>query len=206
LKDVLDNEVRAKVQETFSEFSAKNKMELLRAMKDEIAEAVRQDISPFFKTRGISITTAGQFGGFSYENKAIQEAIDGTYIAQQEKVVNKAKLDAENDKNVRELQAAKNEAEMAKATAMGEAEAERTKILAKYEAEAEGIRKLNEALAGANPMVVQLKLLENEATRIGKWDGKFPVTYFGSGDGILQNTSMLLNLMPPAPEPQAVAK
>ena len=43
------------------------------------------DNAPEEKERGITITTIGQFGGMTYENTKIQDAIDQVFISQQEK-------------------------------------------------------------------------------------------------------------------------
>jgi len=44
---------------------------------------VKSDVTTFFTQRGISVTTVGMFGGMTYENPAIQKAIDETFITQQ---------------------------------------------------------------------------------------------------------------------------
>lgn len=69
-------------------------MDLLRAKKREIMDTVKDGkkwtdengkerelvgVVEFFKERGITITTIGQFGGFTYENPEIQKSIDEVF-------------------------------------------------------------------------------------------------------------------------------
>ena len=97
LSQVLDTELRARIQAVASEVSARFPLDALRSKKNELMDEVKKDVTPFFKAKGITITTIGMFGGFTYENIAIQESIDKTFIAQQEKVVAAAQLEAQTD-------------------------------------------------------------------------------------------------------------
>jgi len=69
--------------------------------KVEIAEAVRKEVTNYFDDRGITVTSVGMVGGFSYENPEIQKAIDETVQKQQLKVIVAAELDAQKDRNLR---------------------------------------------------------------------------------------------------------
>jgi len=178
LATVLDSEIRACFQQVAALVAAKYKLDELRDKKTEIANAVKEDITSFFKTRGITITTIGMFGGMTYENKKIQEAIDQTFISQQEKVNAKAMLDAQADKNTRITSEADALAEAARKKAKGEADGN----LSKAQAEAKGIEAVNEAIAKANnnPMLIQLKAIEVEKARVAVWKGEYPATVVGS--------------------------
>jgi SPFH domain / Band 7 family len=90
----MNTEVRGRIQQVAAEIAAKYPLDALRARKQEISDAVKNDITSFFSQRGIVITTVGMFGGMTYENVEIQKAIDNTVIAQQLKVVNEAKWEA----------------------------------------------------------------------------------------------------------------
>ncbi len=90
-----------RIQQTAAEVAAKYPRDSLRAKKQEIADAVKQDVTAFFAQRGITITTVGMFGGMTHENAAIQKAIDETVIAQQLKVVSEAKFSAQQRENDR---------------------------------------------------------------------------------------------------------
>ena len=161
LADMMDTEVRARIQSLAAEVASRYDLDALRSRKQEIIDEVRADVIPFFRERGITITTAGMFGGFKYQNKKIQEAIDDTFVAQQLKVVNDAKLQAQQKENQRVELEAKATANKARTIAEGEADA---------------IRKIAEATQAAqsDPLFLRLKMLEVEQGRIDKWDGHYP--------------------------------
>lgn len=171
LAEIMDRQIRAEIQSKAAEIAAQYKMDELRAKKDEIITGVRDHVVAFFRDTGITVSTIGMFGGYTYENPDIQRAIDNTFVAQQEKVVAAAMYDAQEDKNrliEKEAQALKNAA-ITKAS--GEAEA--VKIVAKAASE-----------ANKNIAFLQLKRLEVESQRIGKWDGRYPQHYWStSGQG-----------------------
>jgi len=180
LSTVMDTEVRSRIQQMVAEVSAKYSMDLLRAKKNEIIAAVRADVNPFFESRGITITTLGMFGGFTYENADIQKSIDAVFVAQQEKAQESAKLDAMDAKKKRMEQEGIAQANMAREVAKGAADA----VLLRKTAEADGIRLVNKALeeAKSNPLFVQIKALEVESERIQKWSGAVPTMIMGGGD------------------------
>lgn len=196
LAHVMDSEIRARVQMLANTIAAKYDLDDLRARKTEILAAVRNGISEekdsegnvlqerligtieHFQTRGITITNLGQFGGFEYEEPEIQNAINQTFVAQQEKVRTEAAFEAQQKKNERiELEA--------KAIANKDREIARGK--------ADGIRFVAEATkeAGQDPLFIQLKQLEVETQRIEKWDGKYPLNLMTLGDGEGSPTLML---------------
>lgn len=179
LAGVMDGEVRARVQQVAAEVAAKYPLDLLRAKKQEIADAVKTDVTAFFANRGVTITTIGMFGGMTYENPEIQKSIDGTFIAQQLKVVGEAKFEAQKKENERIELEANAVAEKARREALGQADAKRTTAAA----EAEAIREVNRALneAQQNPVLYQLKALDVERARVEKWDGKYPTYFMGTG-------------------------
>ncbi|MEY2525375.1 MAG: hypothetical protein QOE73_146 [Verrucomicrobiota bacterium] len=195
LTNVMDNEVRARIQQTAAEIAARYPLDALRAKKQEISDAVKNDVTNFFAQRGIFITTVGMFGGMTYENMEIQKSIDNTVIAQQLKVVNEAKFEAQQRDNDRVELEANAIAERARRIAAGEADAK--KIAA--QAEAQSIREVNRALAEAreNPLLVQLRSLEVERARVDHWNGQYPTYLLQTGA-----TSPNLMLQMPAPPPR----
>jgi SPFH domain / Band 7 family len=182
LADVMDHEVRGRIQQASAEVAAKYPLDNLRSRKQEIADAVKHDVTNFFATRGVTITTVGMFGGMTYENPEIQHSIDQTFIAQQLKVVAEAKFQAQEKENQRLELEAQGLAEKARREAQGQADSR--KLAASGEAEA--IRLINAAAAEAqsNPIVLQLRSLDIERNRIEKWDGHYPQMWLaGSGAG-----------------------
>jgi hypothetical protein len=180
LADVMDHEVRARIQEVAAEVAAKYPLDTLRSKKQEISDGVKHDLTNFFAVRGITVTTVGMFGGMTYENPAIQKAIDETFIAQQLKVVAEAKFEAQQRENERVELEADAVAERARREAQGQADARTTAA----KAEAGAIREINKAAIEAqnDPLLLQLKTLEVEKSRVEKWDGRYPQWWMG-GNG-----------------------
>ena len=180
LQDVMDREVRARIQQVAAEVAAKYPLDVLRTKKQEISDAVKTDLTNFFATRGITVTTVGMFGGMTYENPAIQKSIDDTFIAQQLKVVSEAKFEAQKKENERIELEANAVAEKARREAQGIADARTTAAIA----EAGAIRAINAAAQEAqnNPLLLQLKSLEVEKARVEKWDGRYP-QWWMAGNG-----------------------
>jgi len=205
LAHVMDSEVRARVQMLANTVAAKYDLDDLRGRKAEILDAVRNGIEEsegqerlvgtieHFAQRGITITNLGQFGGFAYEEEEIQAAINQTFIAQQEKVRTEAAFEAQQRKNDRIELEAKATANKAREIAKGEADA----IQIQAEAEAAAIRSVAEATkeAGQDPLFIQLKTLEVESQRIGKWDGAYPKMLMAG-----EKPDLLMNIGPtPSP-------
>jgi hypothetical protein len=172
LADMMDTEIRARIQSVAAEVAAKYDLDVLRSRKQEIIDEVRKDVIPFFAARGINITTIGMFGGFTYQNPKIQDAIDQTFVVQQLKVISQAKFDAQAKENERQVLEAKAKADQSRAVAEGEADA---------------IRRIAEATrqAKSDPLFVVLKQLEIEHDRIARWDGHYPgyLMQWGAADG-----------------------
>ncbi len=179
LASVMDSEARGRIQQVAAEVAAKYPLDLLRAKKQEIADAVKHDVTNFFALRGVTVTTVGMFGGMTYENPAIQKAIDDTFISQQLKVVSEAKFEAQKKENERIELEANATAEKARREALGQADARKTAAAG----EAEAIREVSRALAEAqqNPLLLQIKQLEIEKARVERWDGRYPTWFFGAG-------------------------
>lgn len=187
LADMMDTEIRARIQSVAAEVAAKYDLDVLRSRKQEIIDEVRKDVTPFFAQRGINITTIGMFGGFTYQNPKIQNAIDETFVAQQLKVISQAKYDAQAKENERRVLEAKAKADQARAVAEGQADA---------------IRRVAEATrqAKSDPLFIVLKQLEIEHDRIERWDGHYP-TYlmqWGAADGGTRTGPQMLVQLPAA--------
>ena len=194
LAQVVDTEVRGRIQQAASEVAAKYPLDSLREKKQEICDAVRRNVTEFFSARGVVVTTVSMFGGMTYENPEIQKAIDNTVIAQQLKVVNQAKYEAQQKDNERVELEADAIAEKERREASGQADAKKTIALA----EAQSIREINKALSEGqqNPLLYQFKTLDIERARIEKWNGEYPTYYLSPGTGN-PASSMLLQIPPP---------
>jgi regulator of protease activity HflC (stomatin/prohibitin superfamily) len=176
LANVMDSEVRGRVQQVAAEEAAKLPLDGLRDKKNAIALSVREDIIPFFAKRGITITTVGMFGGMTYENKEIQDSIDKVFVSQQLKNTELAKLDAQTKANERLILEAQGEA--TKTQIKVEADAKARFTLAK--AEADAITALTKAVSEGGPNYLQLKALEVQTKQAERWDGKLPTVTGGT--------------------------
>jgi len=185
LDQIMDGEIRARVQSAFSDAAAIYDLSELREKKSDILKSVRDDAIPFFEGRGITITTLGMFGGLTYENPEIQKAIDQVFVSQREAEISKALLNAQEDKNKRIESEAKALANKEIEVARGVAEGKKL-VLEVAEA------------AAKNPVFLEMRKLEVEEARIQKWDGRYP-TYMMSVGGSGPDASLLLNV-PPAPQ------
>jgi hypothetical protein len=181
LSAVMDAEMRGRIQQSAAEVAAKYTLDVLRTKKQEIADAVRLDVTEFFLKRGITVTTVGMFGGMTYENPAIQKSIDETFISQQLKVVSAAKFEAQQKDNERSELEATAAAERFRLEARGRSDAR----LNEAKAEAEAIELINKATATSTPMLLQIRALEVEKARVEKWSGQFPQTMLGSNPNML---------------------
>lgn len=171
LSNVMDSEIRGRVQQVAATEAAKLPLDKLRDQKNAIADEVRKDIIPFFEKRGITITTVGMFGGMTYENAQIQDSIDKVFVSQQIKNTELAKLDAQmkaNERIILEAQGKSTEKQI-----QVEADAKARLTLAK--AEADAISALAKAVADGGSAYLQLKGLEVQVKQAERWDGKLPV-------------------------------
>jgi regulator of protease activity HflC (stomatin/prohibitin superfamily) len=174
LEQIMDSEVRARIQKVMADFAAGYNMDELRPKKKEMMNEVEKDVIAFFQERGITITTIGQFGGFTYENPDVQKAIDNVFKAQQDEQVAKAEHKAQLERNKAVKLKADGLAEAVKLEAKGKGEAIQTIADAKaYE-----IQKAEKSLE----TYLKLKQLEIDSQRLEKWDGKYPLYYLG-GNG-----------------------
>lgn len=169
LGQVMDSEVRARIQKIAANFAAQFILDELRAKKNDMLSAINADVVPFFAERGITITTIGQFGGMTYENPEIQKSIDNTFVAQQAKVVAAALLTAQADVNKKSQEIA----EQAKANAI---------LVAEGEARAISLVADAAQKAQSSPSFIRLKELEVEVKKLDKWNGITPTTLISGRD------------------------
>jgi hypothetical protein len=192
LKQIVSTEVRARIQKNAADFAAKWKLDDLRSKKNDMMALIYSDVIPFFKERGITITTIAQFGGMTYENPQIQQAIDNVFIAQQEKERAAAAFAAVNDINKRSEAEAVQAAANARTKADGEAdallkvaEANAKGKLAVAEADAKGITAVSAALkdAASNPVFLEVRKLDVQKVMFERWNGSVPSTVI-SDEGV----------------------
>lgn len=121
LETIIDTDIKKMVEDRFNLETAKYTSTELSSKKGEIMEAVKTFVIDYFKDYGITITVLGMKEGISYENAAIQSAIDEKFASEQQLVIQQNK----NEANI-----AKAEAEAKALVMAAEAQAEANRILA----------------------------------------------------------------------------
>lgn len=146
LSDIIDSEIRARVESNFVETCAKYTMNEILAKKAEIMDYVRDDVTSYFAERGITITVLGMKDGIEYDDPSVQTAINASFVA---------------ERNA-EAQRVNNETAIAKAQAEGEAE------IISAEATAKANRLLAESITDG---LVELKKIERWNGQLPKATG-----------------------------------
>jgi len=218
LATVMDAEVWEMCQVVAAEFAFQHPMDELRSLKSEMNASLRDKIVPFFKKRGINITTLGIAGDFFYANEAVQKAIDGVFTAQQLENVEKATLDSMESKIARMTAEGISAANQIYQAAIGEADAIRTKgdgeaaaIISASEGQAAAIMAQVEACKQAenNPLFLQTKELQIEQARLKKWNKSVPrIMLSGTGNEplpLFDLSSLTQQAVEAAPEPAPAA-
>lgn len=120
LETIIDTDIKKMVEDRFNIETAKYTSTELGAKKGEIMEAVKSYVVEYFTDYGITITVLGLKEGISFENAAIQEAIDAKFASEQKLVI---------QQNENEANLAKAEAEAKAMIMKAEAEAQANKLL-----------------------------------------------------------------------------
>ena len=116
LADIMDSEIRARVESDFVEICAKYTMAEILTEKQAIMEYVRNDVTSYFAERGITITVLGMKDGIQYDDPSVQTAINAAFVANRES-------EAQAVKNQTKIDAAKADADAMLIKANAEAEA-----------------------------------------------------------------------------------
>ena len=122
LETVIDTDIKKLVEDRFNVETAKYVSTDLGLKKGEIMESVKTYVVDYFKDYGITITVLGLKEGISFENPAIQSAIDEKFASEQKLVI---------QQNENEANLAKAEAEAKSKIMLAEAEAKANDLLAK---------------------------------------------------------------------------
>lgn len=163
LETIIDSDIKKMVEDQFNRATSQYKSTELHTHKAEIIETVKTSVTNYFKDYGVTITVLGIKEGFSFENPAIQTALDKKFESEQDLVI----------------QENKNEANLAKAQAEADA------IIIAAKAEAEALKIASEAEAEANRKIAE-SLTDEIIQKMyyDAWNGELP-TVVGGGDYIL---------------------
>ena len=135
LEEIMDSEIRARVESKFVEECAKYSLNEILVNKEQIMNTVREDVTNYFGDKGITITVLGMKDGIEYDDEAIQAAINEKFSSEQKLVTQ------ENNNKV--------------IISKAEAEAEAQRIAA--EAEADANKKIAESLT---PELIEKQKIE----------------------------------------------
>lgn len=167
LATVIDTDIRAMVEDEFNKAVGKYNIADLQANKANIMNDVTVNVKEHFAEYGVTITVLGMKEGISYENAAIQKAIDEKFSSEQLIIT---------QQNLNNVEIAKAEAQAESAKIKAKADAEVMKIAA--DAEAEANKKISESLT--DNLIDKIKY--------EKWDGVLPQVQ-GSGATIIDVTA-----------------
>jgi hypothetical protein len=189
LKEVMDGEMRAKLQSTFGLEVTDLPMDELRKQATPHIQNTTKIVKEFFKERGITITNLGITGGFVYKDKSIKDMMVKVFNSEQEKAIAAAGNAAQEEKNKQIL-----------AEAKGKAEA----LMLEKKAEADGKKLLVDSVVyelesvSKNPNYLRIRQLDIEKARWEKWGGQFPTMLFGATGSMAPN---VLLTVPSADQP-----
>ena len=86
LADVMDTEIRARVESKFVEECGKRTLNEILVQKEDIMAAVRDDVYSYFEKKGITITVLGLKDGLEYDDPSIQKSINEKFSSEQKLV------------------------------------------------------------------------------------------------------------------------
>lgn len=101
LSEIMDSEIRARVESKFVEECASRTLNEILTQKEEIMKAVRDDVTAYFADRGITITVLGMKDGLEYDDATIQKSINDKFSSEMKLTTQKN----ENERIISEAQA-----------------------------------------------------------------------------------------------------
>lgn len=122
LSEIMDTEIRARIESNFVEECAKFSLNEILSNKDKIMNTVRDEVIEYFSERGITITVLGMKDGIEYDDPTIQQSINDKFSSEQLLVT---------QENNNKVILSKAEAEAQAIIIAAEAEAEANELLAK---------------------------------------------------------------------------
>lgn len=82
LSEIMDTEIRARVESKFVEECASRTLNDILIEKDTIMATVREDVETYFAARGITITVLGMKDGLEYDDVTIQSSINDKFSSE----------------------------------------------------------------------------------------------------------------------------
>lgn len=106
LEDVMSTEIRNKIGSVLLEKYGEKTIDDIRGAKGDIINAVRKEVEPYFKERGITLSNIGYIGDLQYLQADIQEAINKDFKAQQDQKAQATLNKTNEDQSTSELKQA----------------------------------------------------------------------------------------------------
>lgn len=104
LSEIMDSEIRARVESKFVEECASRTLNEILVEKEKIMNNVREDVESYFAARGITITVLGMKDGLEYDDATIQKSINDKFSSEM-------KLTTQENENQRIISEAEAKAE-----------------------------------------------------------------------------------------------
>ena len=171
LQQVMDQEVRAKLQSEFGLEVTDLPMDELRTKASPHIKRVVETLVTGFSERGITITNLGISGGFIYKDPSIVKMHVEVFNAEQKKQIAVSEAATQIEKNK---------------TLQLEAEAKSKAILEEQQGVAEGIKLIAdsrtyelEKIREHGEIYIRLQQLEIDKSRNERWDGRYPTMMIG---------------------------
>ena len=101
LSEIMDSEIRARVESKFVEECASRTLNEILTEKEDIMKTVRDDVTEYFADRGITITVLGMKDGLEYDDATIQKSINDKFSSEMKLTTQKN----ENERIISEAQA-----------------------------------------------------------------------------------------------------
>lgn len=101
LSEIMDSEIRARVESKFVEECASRTLNEILVEKEAIMNAVREDVETYFAARGITITVLGMKDGLEYDDASIQKSINDKFSSEMKLTTQKN----ENERIISEAEA-----------------------------------------------------------------------------------------------------
>lgn len=101
LSEIMDTEIRARVESKFVEECASRTLNDILTEKDDIMKTVRSDVEEYFADRGITITVLGMKDGLEYDDTTIQKSINDKFSSEMKLTTQKN----ENERIISEAEA-----------------------------------------------------------------------------------------------------
>lgn len=101
LSEIMDTEIRARVESKFVEECASRALNEILVEKENIMKSVRDDVVSYFAERGITITVLGMKDGLEYDDATIQKSINDKFSSEMKLTTQKN----ENERIISEAEA-----------------------------------------------------------------------------------------------------